>query len=75
MMWPEEPAMRYEMRAEHSPEGGPVKVWHMVHENGTAALCGRDLDARAATRPWEAWGTTAEPFCHTCGALYLREVP
>lgn len=70
--------MRYEMRAEYSSEGSPqepVKVWHMVHEGETTALCGRDLDPRAATQPWEAWGATAEPFCHTCGALYLREVP
>ncbi|UGY94568.1 hypothetical protein [Streptomyces gobiensis] len=78
--------MRYEMRAEYGPAGrseespepaalGPVKVWHMVREGETAALCGRDLSAQAATQSAEAWGATTEPFCHTCGALYLREVP
>ncbi|MGP4003656.1 hypothetical protein [Streptomyces sp. 8N706] len=54
---------------------GPVKMWHMVRGSGTTALCGRELDPRAATRPEDVWGRTREPFCHTCGATYLREVP
>ncbi|MFI9046255.1 hypothetical protein [Streptomyces sp. NPDC053427] len=74
--------MEYEMRAEH-PEGvspqqvdAPVKIWHMVKSDGALALCGRDLDPAAATQSADAWGTPkGEPFCHGCGALFLREVP
>ncbi|MER5971353.1 hypothetical protein ABT112_16710 [Streptomyces sp. NPDC002055] len=54
---------------------GAVKMWHMVRNSGTTALCGRELDPRAAIRPEDSWGTTREPCCHTCGATYLREVP
>ncbi|MEU6081020.1 hypothetical protein [Streptomyces sp. NPDC047108] len=69
------------MRAEHgagAPDGtgpGPVKTWHMVRGSDTTAMCGRELDPAAASRPEEAWGRTREICCHTCGALYLREVP
>ncbi|QLE73093.1 hypothetical protein FGW37_17165 [Streptomyces rectiverticillatus] len=74
--------MEHEMRAEY-PEGlspgqpdAPVKVWHMVRLGGTEAMCGRDLDPSSATQPSDAWGTAkGEPFCHSCAALYLREVP
>ncbi|MGG7570239.1 hypothetical protein [Streptomyces sirii] len=74
--------MEYEMRAEYE-EGGspaqadaPVKIWHMVRLDETQAICGHDLDPGSATQPSDAWGThAAEPFCHSCGALYLREVP
>ncbi|MCQ4043715.1 hypothetical protein ACFOSC_11385 [Streptantibioticus rubrisoli] len=74
--------MEHEMRAEYeegvSPqqEGATVKIWHMVRLGGTTAMCGRELDPAAATQPADAWGTPkGEPFCHSCGALYLREVP
>ncbi|GAA3080916.1 hypothetical protein VR41_13200 [Streptomyces sp. NRRL B-1568] len=74
--------MEHEMRAEYQ-EGlsplqadAPVKVWHMVRLDDTMTMCGRELDPSAATQPADAWGTPkAEPFCHSCGALYLREVP
>ncbi|MFK8849020.1 hypothetical protein [Streptomyces sp. Ac-502] len=72
--------MEHEMRAEYaeggSPqEGAPVKLWHMVRLDGTQSMCGRELRPDAAVQPSDAWGTAAgEPFCHSCGALYLREV-
>ncbi|MFC5905961.1 hypothetical protein [Streptacidiphilus monticola] len=67
----------YQMRAEYADgvSSGPVRWWHMVRDNGTTALCGRELDETAAIVSDEQWGKTAEPFCHTCGALYLRQVP
>ncbi|NGO74059.1 hypothetical protein [Streptomyces boncukensis] len=74
--------MEHDMRAEYaegvSPRGpdARVKIWHMVRRDGTTAMCGRPLAPGAATQPSELWGTPeGEPFCHTCGALYLREVP
>lgn len=77
--------VRHQMRAEYETpedggeptdrEPGAVRSWHMVRGEETVAMCGRELDPEAATRPDEEWGRTAEPFCHTCGALYLREVP
>lgn len=75
--------MEHEMRAEYaegvSPGADPeaeVRMWHMVRGEETEAMCGRELDPAAATQPAELWGTErAEPFCHTCGALYLREGP
>ncbi|MFG2191433.1 hypothetical protein [Streptomyces sp. NPDC048639] len=75
----------HELRAEHRAAApgqsgrlgglGPVKTWHMVRGSGTTAMCGRALDPVAASRPEEDWGRTREICCHTCGALYLREVP
>lgn len=74
--------MRYEMRAEYAddaPPGAPEsrpKLWHMTVHDGAEALCGLDLEPAAAVQSADAWGTAAgQPFCHTCGALYLREVP
>ena len=73
--------MEHEMRAEYEEgvlphEDTPVKIWHMVRLEGTTAMCGRELAPAAATQSAEAWGTRqGEPFCHTCGALYLREHP
>ncbi|MCT2593828.1 hypothetical protein LHJ74_28640 [Streptomyces sp. N2-109] len=73
--------MDYEMRAEYADDVEPVrkyppKLWHMTREGATEALCGLDLAPTAATQSPEVWGTTeGHPFCHTCGALYLREVP
>ncbi|MCC3767657.1 hypothetical protein [Streptomyces sp. UNOC14_S4] len=74
--------MEHEMRAEYG-EGvapgqadAPVKLWHMVRLDGTEAMCGLDLAPGSATQSADAWGTPqGEPFCHSCGALYLREVP
>ncbi|GCD43107.1 hypothetical protein [Streptomyces paromomycinus] len=79
--------MEHEMRAEYaeaaedaeagSPRaGGPVKLWHMVRLDDTRSMCGRELRPDAAVQSADVWGTAAaEPFCHSCGALYLREVP
>ncbi|MEO3753350.1 hypothetical protein [Streptomyces sp. B6B3] len=70
-----------ETRAEDDPgrrgrdEGPAVKTWHMVREDEPAAMCGRALTPDAAVLSEEEWGRTDESFCHTCGALYLREVP
>ena len=48
----------------------------MTRLDGVHALCGRELDPAAATQTAEAWGTPAgEPFCRSCGAMYLREHP
>jgi hypothetical protein len=58
------------------PERRAVRSWHMVREGHDGlAMCGLALEPGAARRPDEDWGRTAEPMCHTCGALYLREVP
>ncbi|MEC4019518.1 hypothetical protein [Streptomyces sp. H27-D2] len=73
--------MLHEMRAQYEegvPPGdpdAPVIMWHMVRETGTTAMCGRELDAKAATRSADAWGAQTTNFCHTCGAMYLHEVP
>lgn len=74
--------MEHEMRAEYvegvssGDADGHVKVWHMVRLDGTEAMCGRDLAPDSPTQSSDAWGTPqGEPFCHSCGALYLREVP
>ncbi|MFE9247381.1 hypothetical protein [Streptomyces sp. NPDC007088] len=75
--------MEHHMRAQY-PAGvtpgdphEPVEQWHMVRgARDTVAMCGRRLDAAAATQSADAWGTpAADPFCKSCGALYLREVP
>lgn len=72
--------MKYEMRAEYAlgveaaPESS-VKNWHMTRAGDTIALCGRELSPRAATQSADFWGQTTTPFCHSCGAIYLREVP
>ncbi|MEV1007729.1 hypothetical protein [Streptomyces sp. NPDC049881] len=75
--------MRHTMRAEYVEETRgedrepDVKTWHMVRGDGdaTTALCGRELSADARTLPEREWGHTDELECHTCGALYFREVP
>ncbi|MDT0269557.1 hypothetical protein RM844_25060 [Streptomyces sp. DSM 44915] len=73
--------MQHEMRAEYwetdteqSPPW-PVKTWHMVRQGERAAMCGRELRPDARGLSDAEWGRTPEPMCHTCGALYLREVP
>jgi hypothetical protein len=53
---------------------GPVKLWHMVRADGPTALCGCDLGPQAPSRTEDAWGTTSEPVCPTCGRLYLRQM-
>ncbi|MFH8348101.1 hypothetical protein [Streptomyces sp. NPDC018045] len=74
--------MEHEMRAEYAEAEAPpsadtpVKLWHMVRLDATQSMCGRELQPEAAVQSADAWGTAAaEPFCHSCGALYLREVP
>ncbi|MFF9477472.1 hypothetical protein [Streptomyces sp. NPDC014733] len=73
--------MEHEMRAEYADgvtpgPDAPVKIWHMVRLEGIKAMCGRILSESAATQPADLWGTPeGEPFCHSCGAMYLREVP
>ncbi len=68
--------MRHVVRAEYKDDPpDAVKTWHMVRGDGNVAMCGRELRPDAESRPDTAWGRTREPFCHTCGALYLREVP
>ncbi|TDC12751.1 hypothetical protein E1265_29280 [Streptomyces sp. 8K308] len=52
-----------------------VKTWHVVRDGGVEAMCGRTLEADAEVRSDEEWGQPPEKACHTCGALYLREVP
>ncbi|MCT9088764.1 hypothetical protein N4G70_07755 [Streptomyces sp. ASQP_92] len=68
--------MRHHIVAEKLPDGETLKEWHMVRGEEQRSMCGRDLAEGAAELPDDAWGTdSARPFCHTCGALYLREVP
>ncbi|MCX3062819.1 hypothetical protein [Streptomyces beihaiensis] len=58
------------------PGGDTLKEWHMIRAGEEEAMCGRVIDLSAEKLPSEAWGTDrARPFCHTCGALFLREVP
>ncbi|GAA1164636.1 hypothetical protein GCM10009654_21850 [Streptomyces hebeiensis] len=73
--------MEYEMRAEYAGDASPreagarFECWHMTRDHETTAMCGIDLDEAAATQTPDAWGTPeGQPFCHTCGALYLRQV-
>jgi hypothetical protein len=67
----------YEMRAQYADGvlGGSIVQWHMIRDNGATALCGVELDPAAEKMSDQAWGHTREKFCHTCGALYLRQVP
>ncbi|PWI10521.1 hypothetical protein DIZ27_11055 [Streptomyces sp. NWU339] len=58
------------------PGGDALKEWHMVRSGQDVAMCGREVDPSAKEMPSDAWGTdAARPFCHTCGALFLREAP
>lgn len=68
--------MSHRIAAERLPDTGTLKEWHMARGDERQAMCGRDLAENAEELPEDAWGTEqARPFCHTCGALYLREVP
>ena len=42
---------------------------HPGYPDGVPGLAGVER------RSDREWGNTAEPSCHTCGAMYLREVP
>ena len=66
----------FEMRAEYEDgtTGGPIRQWHMTSDGDTVSLCGHPLNADAARMSQDEWGHTREKFCHTCGALYLRQV-
>jgi hypothetical protein len=64
----------YEMRAEYGSDEA-IKQWHMITNDGTTALCGVELSPDAEKQSDAAWSHTHEKFCHTCGALYLRQVP
>lgn len=68
--------MVYEMRAEYAPDAtsGPVRRWHMTRNGDLSALCGHAVAADAETMSEDGWGKTLAPFCHLCGALYLRQV-
>ncbi|MFE7119138.1 hypothetical protein ACFU99_27345 [Streptomyces sp. NPDC057654] len=76
--------MDHELRAEYAEyaeyadpgsSDAEVRVWHVVREHGTTAMCGRELSPAAAIRSVDAWGTGEVKMCHSCGALLLREVP
>ncbi|ARZ67936.1 hypothetical protein M1P56_28230 [Streptomyces sp. HU2014] len=73
--------MEHELRAEYadgfSPEDADavVKTWHVVRQEGTTGMCGRELSPGAATRSADDWGKGGVPICHSCGALFLRESP
>ncbi len=71
--------MEHELRAEYTGEPpGPdatVKIWHVVRQDELTAMCGRDLAPGSAERDVGDWGRPELPVCHSCGALYLREVP
>lgn len=67
----------YEMCAEYMDETdhGAIRQWHMIRNGDRTALCGVELAPGAETRSDEGWSHTEEKFCHSCGALYLRQVP
>ncbi|MGF1429395.1 hypothetical protein [Kitasatospora sp. LaBMicrA B282] len=69
--------MLHRMHAEYGDEGpsGPVKLWHMVQDEKTTAMCGRDLSEGAATLEPTEWGQTSEPCCRPCGAIWFQSVP
>ncbi|GAA1245513.1 hypothetical protein GCM10009665_40470 [Kitasatospora nipponensis] len=65
------------MHAQYGDEGpsGPVKQWHMVLDEKSVALCGRDIDPGAATLDQTEWGRTKETCCRACGVNWLQSVP
>ncbi|GAA0585106.1 hypothetical protein [Streptomyces crystallinus] len=68
--------MEHHIVAEMTAPGDTLKEWHMVRAGQEVSMCGRTLDMTRPQLPADAWGTEqARPFCHTCGALFLREVP
>ncbi|GAA1923446.1 hypothetical protein GCM10009753_65730 [Streptantibioticus ferralitis] len=59
-----------------SPKDGRVKIWHLVRVGETTARCRRDLEPEAAAQSSDGCGRPeADPFRHSCGALYPREAP
>ncbi|WP_354641690.1 hypothetical protein [Kitasatospora camelliae] len=69
--------MRHQMRAEYGPAGASAGVvtWHIVRDEDTVAMCGRELDGTGARQDASLWTTDPDHNCHTCGALFLRESP
>ncbi|MFF7635087.1 hypothetical protein ACFZB9_18310 [Kitasatospora sp. NPDC008050] len=68
----------YEMRAEHEAGDprGRILHWHMVRDHSSQAMCGREIAPDSAAQSPDTWGSpAAQPFCHSCGAAYLRQVP
>lgn len=67
----------YRMYAEYGPGGraAGVRSWHIVREEETVALCGRELEPGAETRDPRMWTADPDLTCHTCGALFLRQAP
>ncbi|TDC75827.1 hypothetical protein [Streptomyces hainanensis] len=65
----------YEEDTDRTGADRPVKTWHMVRDGEAQAMCGRVLEPDARVLPDGEWGRQVEYNCHTCGALYLREVP
>lgn len=65
------------MRAEYGPEVNSRRVtsWHISTVGGVKAMCGRELRKDAETREPTRWSEQPDINCHTCGALFLREVP
>jgi hypothetical protein len=66
----------FEMRAEYEDgtTGGPIRQWHMTSDGATVGLCGHPVNEDSERMSADAWSHTHEKFCHTCGALYLRQV-
>ncbi|KOG88851.1 hypothetical protein [Streptomyces varsoviensis] len=73
--------MDHELRAEYENEadaGRPdaeIRLWHVVRQYATTAMCGRELSPDAPVRSADAWGSGEVKVCHSCGALLLREAP
>ncbi|MBB4947993.1 hypothetical protein F4556_003528 [Kitasatospora gansuensis] len=69
--------MEHQMRAEYGPDGqsGGVKSWHITVGDTITAMCGHELVAGGETREPTRWSEQPDLNCHTCGALFLREVP
>ncbi|MFI5529026.1 hypothetical protein ACIA8O_10800 [Kitasatospora sp. NPDC051853] len=69
--------MEHQMRAEYGPDGqsGGVKSWHITTVGTSTAMCGHELESGAETREPTRWSEQPDLNCHTCGALFLREVP
>ncbi|MFD8293699.1 hypothetical protein ACFV2B_36490 [Streptomyces lavendulae] len=69
--------MEHHLVAEETePGSGSVKKWHVVRGGQQEPMCERDMVLSDKVQSTEAWGTPAAiPFCHACGASFLREVP
>ncbi|MEU8549827.1 hypothetical protein AB0C81_23045 [Streptomyces roseoverticillatus] len=73
--------MEHELRAEYidgraaADPIAEIKTWHVVREDASTAMCGRELEPAAQVRSADDWATPGVPVCHSCGALYLREQP